>query len=245
MHLTIIDKNDILIENEEFLQNDSNLECVWGDDYLEHLDGYDMILKGPGVITKDIDATQYPFTSQLELLLEVARNQVIGITATKGKSTTCSLTYEALKKNGKDVYLLGNIGNPIFDEIEKYQEDTWLVIEMSALQLEFVKYSPHIALILNLYEDHLDHSGTVEHYHANKLNIFKYQDNHDYRIYCKDIEPLNSYMNDSYKGIPYAVTFEEDRGKNITSLIGDKVFLNEKELFSRDIPIFLLGDHRQ
>lgn len=240
--LTIIDKKNVLEENPD-LENDKNCTCVWGDDYLNHLDGFDLILKSPGVITKDLDTSKYPFTSELELLLEVAHHQMIGITATKGKSTTCTLVYEALKKNGKDVYLLGNIGKAIFDELENFKEDTWIVVEMSALQLEFVKYSPHIAAILNLYQDHLDHSGTVEHYHANKLNIFKYQDSSDYRIYCKDIEPLNSYMNDSYLGKAYAITLSQDSSLNTTSLRGNKVVLNGKELFDKTSQTSLIGEH--
>ncbi len=242
MPITIIDKKNVLELNPE-LEEDKNVTCIYGDDYLSHLSGFDYILKSPGVITKDIDASLYPFTSQLELLLEINSKQMIGITATKGKSTTCTLVYEALKKNGLDVYLLGNIGKAIFDELENFKEDTWIVVEMSALQLEFVKHSPHIAAILNLYQDHLDHSGTVEHYHANKLNIFKYQEDDDYRIYCKDIEPLSSYMNSSYKGISYSITLLEERTLNTTSLIGTKVYLNGKELFDRNTEISLVGEH--
>ncbi len=242
MPLTILDKKDVFKENPE-LQEDSNVTCIWGEDYLSHLEGYDLIMKSPGVITKDIDTRGIPFTSQLELLLEVNREHIIGITATKGKSTTSSLIYEILKQNGKDCYLLGNIGTPIFDELEHFQEDTYLVIEMSALQLEFVEHSPHIAAILNLYEDHLDHSGTVKHYHENKLRIFKYQTKEDYRLYCSDIEPLNSYMKEGYLGIPYAITLREEEGENVTSLHHDKVFLNGEELFDTNTPISLVGEH--
>ncbi len=243
MPLTIIDKKNILESNPDLLKEDSNLTCIWGEDYLEHLSGFDLIMKSPGVITKDIDTSSIPFTSQLELLLEVAASQIIGVTATKGKSTTCTLIYEALRKNERDVYLLGNIGKPIFDDIEKFKEDTYLVIEMSALQLEFVQFSPHIAAILNLYQDHLDHSGTVEHYHANKLNIFKYQKENDYRIYCKDIEPLNSYMENGYSGISYAITLHEDGSSNTTSIKNNKVVLNNRELFDCNQEFSLLGEH--
>ncbi len=242
MDVTIIDKKNVVLDNSE-LEKDAHVTCIYGEDYLNHLQGFDIIMKSPGVITKDMDCTPYPFTSQLELLLEVNRSHVIGITATKGKSTTCTLVYQALKKNGYDAYLLGNIGKPIFEELENFHDDTWIVIEMSALQLEFVKYSPHIAAILNLYQDHLDHSGTVEHYHQNKLNIFKYQTEKDYRIYCKDIEPLNSYMNDSYKGIPYAVTLSEDTLPHTTSIVGDDVYLDGKCLFHKNTKTNLLGEH--
>ena len=174
----------------------------------------------------------------------VNREYVIGITATKGKSTTTSLTSAVLKANGIDAKLVGNIGVPIFDEIESMNEDTYMVVEMSSSQLEFVTYSPHIAAILNLYEDHLDHCGTIEHYHANKLQIFKHQTNSDYAIYCSDIEPLNSYIDDSYQGIKYRVQFNDQNIDSRTTYIkNNQVYLNGKPLFNTDTELHLLGEH--
>ena len=242
MKLTIIDKNNVLETNEE-LQNDSNVEVVYGDNYLDGLDKYDLVLKSPGVITLGMDLTNVHFTSQLELLLKYNKKNVIGITATKGKSTTSTLTYEVIKACGCDTLLLGNIGRAIFDEIENIGEDTKVVVEMSAHQLEFVDCAPHIGCIINLYEDHLDHAGTVEHYHANKLNMFKYQESDDYTIYCKDIEPLNSYINDSYKGIKYAINFSSDNSLNTTSIIDDYVTLNGEKLYNINDKRILVGDH--
>ena len=242
MNLTIIDKVNIL-ENNEYLKNDNNVNIVWGDNYLNNLDKYDLVIKSPGVITKDIDVSNIHFTSQLELLLKYNSKNVIGITATKGKSTTSTLMYEVIKSCGKDVLLLGNIGNAIFDEIENIKENTICVVEMAALQLEFVEHSPHIAAIINLYEDHLDHAGTIEHYHQDKLNIFKYQNSSDYSIYCKDIEPLNSYINDSYKGIKYGINFNSDNTINTTSIINNNVVLNNEVLYNTQDNRLLLGDH--
>lgn len=244
MPLTIIDKNNVYETNKELLSSDNKLNYIFGDDYLRKLDGFDLIIKSPGVITKDIDTTNIPFTSQLELLLMVNREYVIGITATKGKSTTTSLTSAVLKANGIDAKLVGNIGVPIFDEIESMNEDTYMVVEMSSSQLEFVTYSPHIAAILNLYEDHLDHCGTIEHYHANKLQIFKHQTNSDYAIYCSDIEPLNSYIDDSYQGIKYRVQFNDQNIDSRTTYIkNNQVYLNGKPLFNTDTELHLLGEH--
>ena len=242
MKITIIDKNNVLETNEE-LQNDNNVEVVYGDNYLDDLDKYDLVLKSPGVITLGMDLTNVHFTSQLELLLKYNKKNVIGITATKGKSTTSTLTYEVIKACGKDTVLLGNIGRAIFDEIENIKEDTMVVVEMSAHQLEFVDCAPHIGCIINLYEDHLDHAGTVEHYHANKLNMFKYQESDDYTIYCKDIEPLNSYINESYKGIKYAINFSSDDSINTTSIIDDYVTLNGEQLYNINDKRILVGDH--
>lgn len=242
MFITIIDKNNVLDNNED-LKSDSNIEVVYGDNYLEGLNKYDLVLKSPGVITRGVDLTGVNFTSQLELLLKYNKKNVIGITATKGKSTTSTLTYEVIKACGYDAILLGNIGKAIFDEIENINEDTKVVVEMSALQLEFVDCSPHIACIINLYEDHLDHAGTVKHYHENKLNIFKYQDNNDYAIYCKDIEPLNSYINDNYKAIKYAINFDFDDNFNTTSIIGNHVVLNDTKLYNILDRRVLVGEH--
>lgn len=242
MNLTIIDKNNVLETNVE-LQNDKNVNVIYGDNYLDNLDKYDVVIKSPGVITLGMDVSNINFTSQLELLMKYDKENVIGVTATKGKSTTSTLTYEVIKSYGKDVVLLGNIGKAIFDEIENIHEDTLVVVEMSAHQLEFVDVSPKIATIINLYEDHLDHSGTVEHYHANKLNIFKYQDENDYAIYCKDIEPLNSYITDKYKAVKYGINFNEDDTYNTTSIIDEYVSLNGERLYNINDKRILVGDH--
>lgn len=242
MHLTIIDKNNP-IEKSEFLSIDENIDVIYGDNYLDNLSKYDLVIKSPGVITKDIDVSNVNFTSQLEFLLKYNKDNVIGVTATKGKSTTVSLINEVLKNNNYDTLLLGNIGKPIFDEIENMHEDTKVVVEMSALQLEFVDVSPHIGAIINLYEDHLDHSGTVKHYHENKLNIFKYQDSNDYAIYCSDIEPLNSYINDSYNATKYNINLTNNNGINCTYLDDNKVILNNEIIYDTNDSRYLIGEH--
>lgn len=242
MHITIIDKFDPRLKYPNLL-DDENVDLVFGDNYLNGLDNYDLVLKSPGVITKDIDVSNINFTSQLELLLKYNKDNVIGITATKGKSTTCTLTYEVLKACGYKTVLLGNIGRAIFDALDEIDEDTKVVVEASALQLEFVTSSPHISAIINLYEDHLDHAGTVKHYHENKLNIFKYQDNNDYAIYCKDIEPLNSYINSDYKASLYGITFENDSSNNTTHLDNNNVVLNNEVLYNTLDKRFLVGSH--
>jgi len=160
------------------------VDGVYGDDCLNGLDKYDIIIKSPGVVLKDIDITNIKdkLTSELELLLEYSKCNIIGITGSKGKSTTTSLIYEMLKSNGLDTYLLGNIGIPIFDYLDDFKEDSYLVIEMAALQLEYVKHSPHIAVVTNFYEEHLDFFGTLDNYYKAKLNIIKYQTNNDYAV---------------------------------------------------------------
>ena len=237
--ITIIDKNEQVLDDEY-------VTLISGENYLDNLDIYDLIIKSPGITLKDIDITSFKdrITSQLELVLEVYRKNIIGITGTKGKSTTTSLIYEIIKNQKENVFILGNIGIPLLDQVEEYNEESTLVIEMSSDQLEFVHNSPHISIVLNLFEDHLDHAGTIEHYHDSKMNIFKYQTSSDYCIYSDDNEYLHERMNnDIYKGIRYNVRFDNEyNDTNCTRIVNNEVYLNN-ELLYVDTERMLIGDH--
>ena len=239
--LTILDKKPISLSFE-----DPNVVIITGYDYLNHLEGYDFLIKSPGISLKDIDISNIrdSITSQLELLLEVDRENIIGITGTKGKSTTSTLTYEVLKAFYPDVYLLGNIGKPVLDEVDSFTENTKLVIEMSSHQLEFVRESPHIALILNLYQDHLDHAGSLHHYHENKLNIFRYQKEGDFSIYSDD----NIYLHEKVlpmglKSTFYTVRFDNLEYTEYSTRIEDKDILIQGRSVFHDDHRKLIGDH--
>ena len=244
MDLTIIDSKDK--SNEEICSGDLKLSFISGPNYLDNLEEYDLIFKTPGISLKDIDITNFKdkITSQLELLLETNKKNIIGVTGTKGKSTTSSLIYEMLKEQGKDVILVGNIGLPIFDEIEKYKEGTIIVVEMSSHQLEFIETSPHIALLLNLFQDHLDHDGTLEHYHNNKMNIFKYQTEDDICFYSSDnlytIKKMSEY---DYKAKKYDISFDNNKSTDHSVRISKpNVFLGDKLIYT-DGERKLIGDH--
>ena len=147
---------------------------------------YDLIIKSPGIVMPEDDPK---YTSQTELFLSEFRDQVIGITGTKGKSTTSAMLYHALSQlSDRNVIFLGNIGEPCLNYFEEITEDTIIVFEMSCHQLAHVDVSPHIAVFLNLYEEHLDYYGTLEKYFQAKTNITKYQKSGD-RFYKGDNVP--------------------------------------------------------
>ena len=242
--LTIIDKAENIIENNPELKNDPNLSFVMGPTYLEGLEQYDLIIKSPGVSLLNVDTTNLKdkLTSQLELVLEVNKKNIIGITGTKGKSTTSSLLYKIIKDQNDNVILAGNIGIPILAELENCNEDTILVVEMSSHQLEYLQVSPHISVILNLFEDHLDHSGTINHYHENKLQIFKHQTEEDYMIYCSDNKTLLDYINNfPYQAHQFAVSKDNQNAACFQS--ADYVMLNNEQVYNTKDERKLLGEH--
>ena len=215
-----------------------DVDGIYGDNYLDNLDKYDLIIKSPGISLKDIDISNIKdkITSELELLLEYSKCKIIGITGSKGKSTTTSLIYDMLKANGLDAYLLGNIGIPIFDYLDSFNENSYLVIEMAALQLEYVKHSPFISVITNLYEEHLDHFGTLDKYYEAKLKIFKYQDESCYAIYSKDNKDLSDIVNSlDLKGNLIPTSLEDIKD--------DYIYVANKKVYNINNKRALLGKH--
>ncbi len=168
---------------------------IMGQKYQENLQKYDLILKSPGIVLEDKSPEVLKkVTSQTELFLNAFSKQVVGITGTKGKSTTASLTYHILKQVHPNCLLMGNIGIPAFDLCDQIDEDTIIVYELSCHQLEYIRVSPHVAVLLNLFEEHLDHYGTYENYRYAKENICRYQKEDDVFIcdmlHAEDVTPL-------------------------------------------------------
>ena len=147
LKLTILDARKIDIDDQKAEYKPFN--------DAKDLTDYDLIIKTPGIACINFpEDIKKRITSQMELLLEVNRKNVIGITGTKGKSTTSTLIYNIFKDQIKDTYLVGNIGVPVLDSVDEYG-DSIIIAEMSSHQLETVNLSPHIGIILNLYLDHL------------------------------------------------------------------------------------------
>ncbi|MBR5371298.1 MAG: UDP-N-acetylmuramoyl-L-alanine--D-glutamate ligase [Oscillospiraceae bacterium] len=149
-----------------------------GDDYQAAMQEYDIVFKSPGIVLKEEyqpDKLECRVTSLTELFLTAYRDQCIGITGTKGKSTTSSLLYHVLKSAGMPAVLGGNIGIPTADLYEQIRPETVIVLEIGVHQLEYNHVSPHTAVFLNLYEEHLDHYGTFENYAYCKENIYRNQ----------------------------------------------------------------------
>ncbi len=205
--LTVGDKNQPEI-------NDENVKVIYGDDYLKCLGDFDIVFKSPGIAFLEDD--MYPetteITCQTDMFLRFCDPVVVGITGSKGKTTTSTLIYEMLKAGGINTCLIGNIGVPVF---EKADEGKALVavIEMSSHQLEFTKASPHVAVIVNIYQEHLDHYKTgYAGYVGSKLNIALHQKPDDVLVYNPE-QDLTGVVDWSgvIKGVAKPVTFTDAR----------------------------------
>ncbi len=154
-----------------------SVELICGKGYQDCLDRFDMVFKSPGIVLeKSLSELKCMITCETQVFFEVYREQIIGITGTKGKSTVTSLIYHVLHESGVDCRIAGNIGIPVFDIAEGMNDDTVVVCELSCHQLEYMTVSPRSAIFLNLYEEHLDHYGTMENYYKAKKNIYLHQD---------------------------------------------------------------------
>lgn len=243
--LFIADKNTEILNKHIELMEDPYLEVSLGENYLNGIEKYELIIKAPGISLKDQDTSKYEnkITSQLELFLEYVDVFSIGITGTKGKSTTSSLMYKVLIDQGKDAYLLGNIGEPIFNDIEQFTTNSIAVIELSSHALEYVKRGTNIGFILDIYEEHLDHYKSLEKYIEAKFNLAKYQTSKDFLIYNYDNKFMKDY-NFKYKENDYAISLNEiPQTKNRVFLQNDFIYYNSTKLMNINENLKLKGMH--
>jgi len=164
---------------------DASVEWFLGDHYLGGLKDADVIIRSPGIPFDVLEnlAHRARITSQTELFLTFFRKQVVGITGTKGKSTTASLLYHILREAGQPALLAGNIGTPCFELLDELDADVPVVFELSSHQLQHLKVSPAVAVLLNIFEEHLDYYRSFAAYQEAKMNIFRWQGSDEYFLY--------------------------------------------------------------
>lgn len=156
------------------------LDKSLNEHYLTQQQDYDLLVKTPGIPKTKVEI---PYVTATNIFFSQNKNFTIGVTGTKGKSTTVSLIYDILKAAGKKVRAVGNIGNPMLEVLlKKVDPDEIFVIELSSYMLDDIEYSPNIAVLLNLFPEHMDYHGGVEKYYAAKKNIFKFQKTGDFAV---------------------------------------------------------------
>lgn len=154
--------------------------------WLRELDQHEIIIKSPGIFSNEqLEKVKEKITSSTQIFFDSIQGSgstTIGVTGSKGKSTTSSLIASILREAGKNVYLCGNIGIPSIGLLEKKSSNTIFVLEMSSYQLSDLHSSPTIAVVTSFFPEHLDYHGTLENYLEAKKHITMFQTKED-RVY--------------------------------------------------------------
>lgn len=210
--ITLADKNDPKIEG---------FPGIYGEDYLSHLADFDVVLKSPGIPFVGVEIPNgTEITCQTDLFLRFAPCTTVGITGTKGKTTTSTLIHEVLSAAEIPNFLVGNIGVPVLDVFDE-SEGKVVVMELSCHQLEFMRRSPHISVFTNLYPEHLDHYDGFEGYARAKLNIASHQTEDDFLIYG-DVEGLREFLSDKQiRSVKIPVGYDDGNGNELLTRIAN------------------------
>jgi len=251
----ILLRNDIKVRVNDITSQESmdidelqemGADIITGAHPLTVLDDIDLVIKNPGIpyeniIVDEAVKRQIPVVTEIELINYLINNSVIGVTGSNGKTTTTMLIGEMLKMSECPVEVAGNIGVVASDIAVNLKNDETLVLELSSFQLQgTVKFSPHIAVLLNIYEAHLDYHKTLENYKQAKFNIFKNQSEEDYLIYNVDNHSVNHGATSAKSiKIPFSTTQQLTSGAWIDD---NYLYFNGEQIIRRH-DIVLVGTH--
>jgi UDP-N-acetylmuramoylalanine--D-glutamate ligase len=151
----------------------------------------DLIIKNPDVPNSSpylalAQKNKIPIETDITLFFKLSGAFIIGVTGTKGKSTTASLIYHLLKPKYKRIFLAGNIGVSPLELLPKIKKSGKIILELSSFELENLKQSPNVAVITNILPDHLNRYSNMSDYINSKKIIFKYQKKTDILILNND-----------------------------------------------------------
>lgn len=169
--------------------------------------GFDLVLRSPSVpplhLKNKSSLTRYFF--------DHCPCPIIGVTATKGKGTTCSFIKSLLDAMGEDAYIVGNIGTPAIESLDSLKETSVVVYEMSSFQLWDLEKSPHVAVVGTIEPDHLNvHNGFDDYINA-KANICRHQSTDDYLVYySKNNDTKRIADNSKAKKLTYPFDLPKD-----------------------------------
>jgi UDP-N-acetylmuramoyl-L-alanine---L-glutamate ligase len=246
LHIIIIDQATELPEKaNEQIKGDQNLNVFLGQASLANLVSAEVIFKSPGVspfLTDVQDAISRGslITSQTDIFFTLFGSQVIAVTGTKGKSTTCQVIHQVLEQAGKKTLFIGNIGAPAFEFVEKMTPDTTVVYETSSHQCEGLRHGPHIGVLLNLFVDHLDYYPSMDSYMSAKKQLFMSQKAIDLCFYNVGDQRVVELL-ESIPAAKHGFALESDYNTDVF-IKHDQIMVGSKPLMPiNEIP--LLGKH--
>jgi UDP-N-acetylmuramoyl-L-alanine---L-glutamate ligase len=173
------------------------INVYFGKDYLKSLKDYEVIIVSPGISPKTFGTSlkkYHQLTTATQIFFDECNGKIIGITGTKGKSTTSSLLYSILKEGGIRAHLVGNIGKTALKALGSNRKDDVYVFELSSFQLNYLKASPDISVLLNIFPEHLNWHEKFSNYYKAKANILVNQTKDNYLIYNNKDEVINKIV---------------------------------------------------
>jgi UDP-N-acetylmuramoylalanine--D-glutamate ligase len=212
-----------------------------GSGYLDNLAQFDVVVRSAGipphVLLEHNPGIESKITTAVDEFLRVCPTpNVIGITGTKGKGTTSTLTTKMLEAAGLTVWLGGNIGRSPLEFIDQVQPDDWVVLELSSFQLCDVRHSPHIALCLMVVPEHLNWHTDMDDYIAAKTRLFAQQNSSDIAIFYAHNDISKAIAGD---GAGRKIPYYESPGAWVN---GNMVTIDGEEICTTD-ELRLLGKH--
>ena len=161
-----------------------NIRFVLGGHYFRDFTETDMVVVNPAVpmdspFVKMARRYRRKLITEIGLFVERCPATVCGVTGSNGKSTTVSMLQSILESSGKRHWVGGNIGGSLLSDLSSIKPDDIVVLELSSFQLEWLrelKWSPHIAAVLNVMPNHLDRHGSFENYIEAKTAILDFQE---------------------------------------------------------------------
>ncbi len=249
-------KIGIADKSEKIKRPDKNSVLYLGKNYLKVIGDYDVIIKSPGVPFKILPKSALKkITTQTDIFFDNCPGKVVGVTGTKGKSTTASMIYEILKTAGVKAHLVGNIGKPVLNLLlSAAPEDVYpahltaecdrvYVYELSSHQLYNIRKSPHIAVFLNIYPEHLDYYRNLNEYAKAKANITLWQTKEDFLVYNSEDKLVKEITKKSKaKKIPIKGKYYE-LDKNAARAVG-RIFKIPSKTIEKAIKKFKYLPHR-
>lgn len=221
-------------------------DVIVGSHPLSVLDHIEIIVKNPGisydnVVVDEAQRRDIPIITEIELAGQLVKGSIIGITGSNGKTTTTTLVTQMLEKSNQPVKVAGNIGTVATEVAQEIKEYEKLVLELSSFQLLGVQtFKPNIAVLLNVYEAHLDYHKTIENYQQAKFNLFMNQSADDYLVYNAD-DPIvtEAVIQANANLVPFSMTKKIANGAWIDDLA---IYFKEEKIINKD-EIVLVGDH--
>ena len=168
--------------------SDRGVELRLGSQTPDVLTGIDLVVLSPGVpldspLPRGARERNVRTIGELELAHAVSSGKWLAVTGTNGKTTTTTLLGELVRTTGRSVAVAGNIGLALSGEVEGVPADGFIVAEVSSFQLDTIEsFSPHVGVLLNITEDHLDRYESFDAYRRSKARVFENQSTSDFAV---------------------------------------------------------------